>query len=227
MAKKLGMVVALGLTSLLVMVGLAGCGNSVALTKDESLKTEWGTVLQYKIGDDWETLPGYSIKTSVTTSYYDEATESSLGIDLEDTNSAVYEYDTTSTYSDWLQSKEEFYTKSAQDQADWYKENITGDSYEEEYAQPENYADYTDFSIEEIGSEEVAGVEFRLYEMKYTSTYSDAWMEKIGEKNPDFDQVNHAVTYYAIVKDGEHDLEISANSEALLKSFLKTLTIKW
>ena len=63
--------------------------------------------------------------------------------------------------------------------------------------------------------------------MKYTSTYSDSRAAEFRESNPDFEKTQSSTTYYAVIKDGSHDMEITAGSEKLLRDFLGTCTIKW
>lgn len=153
-----------------------------------------------------------------------------VSVTVENTNSSLWKYSSEATYGDWLDSREEYYSRSAEEQAAWYKENMSDYSgYDEERAKAESYPDYKNYKMSEAGSFDIDGVSFRLYKMTYTISYSDAAWSKLKERHPDANvkQTSDYDIYYAVVKDGSHDAVISASDERLLKDFLKTLQIKW
>ena len=174
------------------------------LNKDASLKTEWGAVLQYKVNSDWNETGPNSSDSSAFVQYGSE--DGFLWIDITNTKGSLYKYNSESTYSDWIDYQEEYHTQAPKDQDD---------------------PTYTDYSLEEIGTKQIGELEFRIYKMTYTVSFPDSFYEKVKAEKSDFKQNDSATYYYALIKDGPHDLEITANSEPLLNEFLGTLSIKW
>lgn len=228
MGKKIIATIVASVIAIAIASGLCGCSGGVSsLNKDASLETDWGTVLQYKVNSNWEESDSASSDSLASVYYTDKNTKESIFISIDDADNLTYKYSSDSTYSDWIKNSEETYTRSAQDQADWYKKNMTGQNYKEEYADPDMYPSYSNYSLDEVGQKDVSGCTFRIYKRSYTVTFSDSYIERAKEKNPDIQKTTDSTSYCAILKDGSHDMEITASSEALLNSFLSTLSIKW
>lgn len=217
--------------SLIVVIVLCtGCfGASYSLDRDESIKTEWGAVIQYKIDDSWAASPSNGANSySATASFHGDSAW--LSFAMENADDSSYKYSSTSTYSGWLENQREFYTQSAADQAAWYKEYMSDSRYyDESKTNPSAYPDRTNYSMKEMGATRVGDVDFRLYTMKYTLSYSDEAYSRLKEEAPNTQQkqVEDHEMHYAIVKDGTHDFEVGANDERLLMDFMRTLQIKW
>ena len=227
-SKRVSIVVAVVLAAIAALA-ISGCSN-YKLDKDGSLKTEWGTVFQYKVDSNWTEDRNDALNDDGVASVYysSEGGEEFIDIFIENTDDGSYQYSSDSTYADWLSCQEETYSASAADQADWYEENFSDSSYyDPEQADPNNYPDFTNYSMTEENPITADDMEFRVYKMEYTSTYSDSEYAEIKEKNPDFKQSTDNVIYYAILKDGEHDVEIATSDRKLLKNFMKTLEISW
>lgn len=230
-AKKFGvLVVVMALCALFVV----GCfGPNYKLDRDKSLSTSWGTVLQYKVDNGWsERDSAYSSEDSASVSYESDDGNDSLflNISVDNPSGSLRKYDSDSTYGDWLDSKEEYYTQSAEEQAAWYRENMSDYLSENPTLGDANYyPDFKDYSMSELGSIDVDGTSFRLYKMEYTISYTDAAYANAKEKYPDSDieQSRKEELFFAIVKDGLHDAEIATTNEKLLKDFMGTMQIKW
>lgn len=212
--KRLVAIVA-AVTAIVIFVAIAAgvscSGPSYKLDKDESIRTEWGTTVQFKIDKNWETnsTSNQNNEWSVHESYFGPADSSDRAyvfIDLENTGHRIYKYDSTATYSDWLESNKDFFDR---------------------HATSENGVTQENYSMDELGTIKVDGNEFRLYKQHYTLSYDDAAYAKAKEKNPDAKQNTDLNTYYALIKDGKHDMEVTANTEKLLKDLLGTMKISW
>ena len=206
-----------------------GCSaSSYSLTRDKSLSTDWGTVFQFKVDPNWtEADSPKGTESMVFASYFSADHNEGASITATNTKHSSYKYSTTATYGDWMDSNEHFFSRTAKEQAQEYEKLMgSSSSYKKEYASEDHYPDYKDCSISELGKESVSGTDFRLYKMKYTSAYSDAAYENI-KKDSTIKQVMEHESYYAIVKDGSRDVEITATSEKILRDFLRTLEIKW
>lgn len=212
-----------------LLLTFCGCSATPNLSKDASLRTEWGTVLQYKINSDWHTVSDYSSDSQASIYYANEESKDTLSIEVDNTNSSVYKYSSASTFGDYLDLQEEYFSQTAEQQARSYKDYNSHSSSSIDLSKAENHPDYSDYSISEIKKEKIDGVEFRIYKQSYTATYSDSYVQTIHQNNPDsnFQKIQHATKYLALVKDGRHDLEITANNEALLNAFLETLSVRW
>lgn len=195
---------------------LAGCGGSTPqLNKDASLKTEWGALVQYKINDKWEEKSPSSLASYASVWYTTENNKLGIRVTINNPNNSTYKYSSTSTYSDWVKSEE----KNHSDEGISSSLSSSVDAYK--------LPSYSDFTITEVGDKEAADITFRIYKETYTVSYSDKLAQEMKAKNPDFKQKEDCTTYYAVIKDGSHDMEISSSSDAILDSFLKTLSVKW
>lgn len=219
--KKVLLVCMAAAFTLAMSLSVCGCSKGYTLDKDDSILTEWGTRVQYKIDSSWDTLGPSDSSFSSSADYYTK--DLYLHISLEDTEDSLYEYSSKSTYADWVDSEEEFLSQTPEEQA----EQLGGDPEYPDLSDPDNYPQYSNASINEVGTITADGNEFRVYKVSYTATYSDSYYLEAHEKNPDFEQVQDTEMYYALLKDGDHDVEIIATSEGLLNDFMKTLEISW
>lgn len=214
------------------VVCIVGCsGASYKLDRDKSLNTSWGTVFQYRVDDHWaeyKTDSSDKSEYSATARYVDEGKKKSnnLDIEVEDPKSPLKDISDDWTYGDWIDKWKETFSKSAQEQADWYRERLP--SYGSEI-DASHYPDYKDFSMTQYGTRTIGGAEFRLYKMEVTVSYSDAAYAYYKEEYPedDIEQVSKDQTYYAVIKDDQHNAQISSKDERLLNDFLDTLQITW
>ena len=192
-----------------IVAGVSCSGPSYKLDKDESVRTEWGTTVQFKIDKNWEEMLPSNNEWWSRTSFTNNANKNHayVSINLENAGSRLYKYDKSGTYSEWLDSQEEYFGTTS-DHSDL---GFTVD----------------DYSIKQAGTIDVDGNEFRLYKEQRVETYDDSTYAKYKEKNPDIKQTNEHETYYAVFKDGRHDMEVSANSEKLLRDLLGTMSISW
>ena len=193
--------VVLCLVAAIVPVCLFGCSGGTAasynLNKDASFSTDWGALLQYKIDSSWEEHGASSF-----VSY--SGNNGFVGIDIQDTNSSLYQYSTDKSYADWQDRQREHGLDSGSDDIE-----------------------YSNYSLEEAGTTTIDGYDFRLYKEKYTATYSDELLEKFKESDPNAQKTQENEMCHAVIKDGTHDMVITASSESLLNDFVKTMTIKW
>ena len=202
-------------------------GSSYSLTKDQSIKTDWKTTLQFKVDPSWkDTSSPSNDEDSASASYADEKGEPWVNISLKNVDGMYYKLNSATTYEDWIKLNGNVYTLSAEEQAQFYKDTMADSSYyNANQASADNYPDYKDYSLKELGSKTIDGVGFRLYKMKVTVSMSDKMYNKAKQNNSEAKQTTVMEVYYAIVKDGNHDLEIAASSEKLLNDFLSTLVI--
>lgn len=129
--------------------------------------------------------------------------DDSLIMTITDVNSSFYKFSKKSTYADWLKH-EEIYLVTPTD-------NWT----------------YSNGTVEEVGTMEIDGVEFRVYKETYTVTYTEKMMNQFKEQGSEEAQVHEEVYFKAVVKDGAHDMEIAASSEELLNAVAATMIINW
>lgn len=212
-------------SAIVLSLFLSGC-SSVNLNKDASFRTDWGATVQYKVNSDWEEKEGLSTDSYYSIDYSSKNGKDTLFIWMSNTESSTYKYSSRSTYSQWLEDNEKTYSQSAQEQADAYKQ-LSGSRASKDLTNPEAYPDYTGYTLNEAGTETVDGIEFRLYKMSYTRTYSDSQFAKMQENNPDkqIEQTEQITRYIAVVKNGVYDIEVMASNEAILKGVLDSMTI--
>ncbi|MCH4184486.1 MAG: hypothetical protein LKF61_03275 [Eggerthellaceae bacterium] len=206
------------------------CSASYNLNKDDSVTTKWGTMLQYKIDKDWE-KSSYSIndKSMADEDYHNSDDTIFVGLSIDNTNDSSYKYSTTSTYADWQDSMERRCTATPTEQAEEYKTTTPQNSsyYDDELADADCYPTYSDYSLSEKDPITINNNKFRIYKLHYKATSSDTAYTEEKENNPNAEQSTACDVAFALIKDGTHDIEVSASSEALLKSYLNTLEIKW
>ena len=221
----------------IAIICIAGCSSiTYRLDRDKSLTTSWGSVFQYKIDSRWSE-PEWSSKVSnddnfASALYSSDNEDDWLGVSIhaQNPNGSLTKYSSTSTYGDWIDSQEKNYSQTAEEQAAWHKEHISKyTSSDPALDDPNHYPDYKDFSLNQIGDRTINGAEFRLYKMEYTLSYSEKAYATLKEKNPGTStpQQQRMTEFYAIVKDGSHDVEINTTNSQLLNDFLNTLQIKW
>ena len=229
-SKRTRFICCLCVAVLALMALCVGCaGSDYDLDRDKSLKTQWGTVLQFKVDSDW-VKSDYPIDEDDSSymAFYSEDGNVGVSISVENTAGSLYEYSSTSTYGDWIDSFEEFYTKTPEEQAEEYV-SLFGDSeyYDPEEANPEYYDEYRDFSLDELNQVEIDGETFRVFKVKVTVVLSESRYEEAKKEDPDTEREWLSEAYYAILKEDGHDVEIYATSEELLRDFAGTMTIDW
>lgn len=192
-----------------IVAGVSCSGPSYKLDRDKSIRTEWGATVQFKIDKSWEELWSFDNDDSsdIAFSGGSEKSHTYVSVEIENTGSRLYKYDSSSTYGDWLDIQEKYGSSGSND--------------------PDYAYSVDDYSIGQIGTVETDGDEFRVYKERYTITYDDSTYAKYKENEPDSKQTNTREMYYAVLKDGKHDMEVSANNEKLLKDFLSTMKISW
>lgn len=230
MKKKAAVLALLIMLTAIALLCVSCTSKSYNLNRDKSLSTNWGDTLQFRIDSNWSTdSPDYNSDFSKSMYFYNSDENLALSITAENTTRSSYKYSSTKTYGDWIDWTESLFSRSAANQADEYKQTHSKDDedYDPEYASPDNYCDFTDCSITELASENNNGNNFKIYKLNYKASYSDAAYANLKNKWPDLEREYENERYYALVKDGTHDLEISTDDEGMLRAFLKTLTIDW
>ena len=204
------------------MFAIAGCSSGYNLDKDASLKTDWGTVLQYKVDSNWkDTSLDSNSSYSASASYDSEEGDDFIIVHVDNTRGSSYGTPDIQTYEEWEDGLKKTFSRSAQDQVDWYKEMLSEDRSVDEFP------DYSNCSLDEQDPITVGDTEFRTFKLKYTVTYSDEAYKKAKENQTDLQQSHEGENYYAVLKDGEHDMEVTATSYGLLKDFMNTMEISW
>lgn len=100
-------------TVLLVACLISAClllscsGSSYHLTKDESITTSWGTIVEFKIDPNWVSSEPDDSKYAALGTYHSEDKSKHEAVFVTVINS------TNSTYADWAKSTEETYGKFA------------------------------------------------------------------------------------------------------------------
>lgn len=186
------------------------------LTKDEAIKTEWGAIIQFKIDEDWEEDEFYSEydffqnDEKYTTSYHsqprDDGSEDYIYISIMNTDHEYYSNESTNTYAGFREDLE---------------------SYKEMFVEDNDDLKSEDVSIEEQEPITIDGIEYRVYRLSFEVSYSDEQYEKIKENYPEIPQNDIFEQYYAVVKDGEHDMEIESYDKELLIDFANAVEVKW
>lgn len=189
-----------------IVAGVSCSGPSYKLDKDESVRTEWGTAVQFKVDKGWEEKVISDSESSACTSYSggEEKAKLFIFIDIDNTRGRTYKYSSSATYGDWLDNQEEFIEELSSE-----------------------YLTYSGYSMDQLGDIDVDGNEFRLYKQQYTMTYRDDKYAEVKEKNPEAQKSYETTMFYAVLKDGRHDMVVDANNEKLLKDVLGTMTISW
>jgi len=188
-----------------------GCSSTTYnLTKDEAIETKWGAFAQFKVADDWKrgTSTGGSNSSSIMefTPADGGPGDGILTIKLNNTNLPSYSWGSSVTYKGWIDYREAV--------SDIHDKPLEGETVE-------------DYSMEQIGTFSVGDTELRLYKESYNVNYSDKAYEAEKADNPNVEQKTFFEEYHAVLKDGKHDIEISAVDEGLLREFLKTLEVNW
>lgn len=194
---------ALVVIAAVILLAVCGCSSSPKLDKDASIKTTWGELVQYKIPSDWESTKNSEELDFIAAKGYEHGDD---WIDVVTNNTKDRNYSRIhddTTYSDWVQSQEEQHSGEAKGESSRVGTTI----------------EYSDYKLEQTGTKEIDGVEFRLYEATYK-------YKAIDSQIADYDKSTQ-YCYYAVVKDGTHDLRIGSNNKAVFNSFLDTITIKW
>lgn len=214
------------IASVIMSMCIACANKPYNLTRDKSLKTNWGTVFQFKVDENWN-AEDESSDYSASASFTNDDNENLIIISCNNTAQGTG----STTYGEFLDSMEDTYTKTPQEWADMYIEldNLMGDdsNIDPKMLEADYWPTFSDYTMEELDSIEVEGNTFRVFHMKVNISYSDSMFEDMLEQDPDAKQNEELNTVYGVLYDGEHAVNIISTDEELLKDFMNTLTIKW
>lgn len=209
---------------LLAAAMMAGCsGKSYSLTKDAALVSQWGDTVQYKVDKSWDDSNDATSNDSYCSDTWNtQDWKTSVRVVLSNTDDTTYGYSKDSTYAGWQKQMENEYSKSAEEQAKEINSLSTSATVD-----ADNLTSFSNCQIEDTGTVSVDGQEIRTFSVSYHYKNSDS-----GDRNSNGSSANNQpegdiTDYYGLIKDGDHDLEVSASDSQLLKDVLSTMTFSW
>lgn len=118
-------------------------------------------------------------------------------------------------------------SKSAEEQANQYKDMLLDDEAGKSLTDPDTFPSYSNCKVIEKGAMSIGEVKGKIFEVRYTATYSDKGYEQKKAKNPNLKKSSEISHYYFIAREGAHAMNVSATDRKLLDTFLKSLLVSW
>lgn len=219
------------ISAMLVASVLTSCSaKSYSLTKDASLVSGWGDMIQFKVDENWG--DGQDSNSSLGTTYcsgswtsFDSENLRSEGIRITmwNTNDISYKYYDENTYAGWQESMAKRYSEPAEAQADEQTSNSASISTDGDTSDTA----YSNCSIKDTGTVKVDGKTFRTFSVTYHYKLSDSEYKVAKALSQDAKQEGDCTDCYGIIKDGNHDIEVYASEPQLLKDVLSTMEFSW
>lgn len=170
------------------------------LNNPTTLESPWGETLQFKISNSWKQISSSSNNLCTEVMYDDRRSTISIKLFNPSCKNSVPQ-----SYDEWERSKRKVFSIRTSEH-------------------PETV--YVDQTLEETSFRYIDGNIVKLYTENIITEVSDSTYQQRKEINPEADNLSESTTYYAVLIDDAHCIQIETKSENLLNDFLSTLSIE-